>query len=266
LIVAAVGASQAGTAGKKPVDKPKGRKDTVAVQQGTKTAAKKATKAESSPKAAEAKKAQKKAKQDVKKTKKAAKTGKDKAAKTEPAPKKAPAKASAKQKKGEAKGATKSKQGNKKKAAGAAPAKKAAAKPAPAKKKAVAPPKSAPAEAKPASAGAGQGDMEVARAAVCTAVVKHEPQGSGTEFAASAGKLYCFTHIKGAQDSTQIVHKWFRGDKLISIVPLPVKSSSWRTYSAKEIPAEQGDEAWKVEVYTAGEDGKLLETVSFTVR
>ncbi|MBD3397186.1 MAG: DUF2914 domain-containing protein [Chitinivibrionales bacterium] len=110
----------------------------------------------------------------------------------------------------------------------------------------------------------GETAVKVSRAAVCTAIVDREPVGSATKFEKGIAKLYCFSHIKGCPDTMQIVHTWYhQGDKA-GLVPLVVRSPSWRTYSSRNIGEGQVG-AWKVEI-SENESGVVLETVSFTIQ
>jgi hypothetical protein len=117
---------------------------------------------------------------------------------------------------------------------------------------------------KAAKPRAGTEGVSVSRAAVCTDVVEHEPRGSATTFGGDVGKLYCFTHVKGVRDTLVVKHNWYHNGTLVGATTLPVRSSSWRTYSARRL-GEKPAGAWKVEVVNT-ETGDPLETVEFTVQ
>lgn len=105
--------------------------------------------------------------------------------------------------------------------------------------------------------------LEIAEAAITTAVVEREPVDSVVAFPVQNGKLYCFTRVVGAQEPTVVYHLWYREGQLMSRVELPVKSSSWRTWSAKNLLEDwPGD--WRVEIQDAS--GQLLQTLSFQLR
>lgn len=104
--------------------------------------------------------------------------------------------------------------------------------------------------------------LEVSVAAICRDVLDHEPDGYGTSFPVSVGKLYCFTKITGAQSPTQITHVWFFDGNERARVDLGVKSSSWRTYSSKIIQAHEIG-TWHVDVEDL--DGNVLKTLEFEV-
>ena len=109
-------------------------------------------------------------------------------------------------------------------------------------------------------ATANQLELEVL--AICRDVVDRTPLGSGSVYTVSVGKLFCFTKVVGAQTDTKIIHNWFRNGKLKTSITLPVKSASWRTWSAKEIhPKDAGD--WMVEVLS--ETGAPIESILFFI-
>lgn len=105
--------------------------------------------------------------------------------------------------------------------------------------------------------------VEVVDAVITTAIVDREPVDSVEAFPIQNGKLYCFTRIIGAEDSTVVYHVWYRDDQLMSRVELPVNSSDWRTWSAKRF-LEDWSGKWHVEIQDA--DGKRLRQVDFQLR
>lgn len=114
----------------------------------------------------------------------------------------------------------------------------------------------------PASEVQQDAQLEVSVAAICRDVLDREPDGYGTSFPVSVGKLYCFTKVTGAQSPTQITHVWFFDGNERARVDLGVESSSWRTYSSKIIqPHEIGK--WRVDVEDFA--GNVLKTLEFEV-
>lgn len=98
---------------------------------------------------------------------------------------------------------------------------------------------------------------------ICRDVVDRTPVSINSVFSTNVGRLYCFTKVVGARKETKITHNWFKNGKLQSSITLPVKSSSWRTWSLKEIRASDAGD-WMVEVL--GEDGNPLEAILFFVK
>ena len=106
------------------------------------------------------------------------------------------------------------------------------------------------------------GSIKVESAAVCENIVDREAAGTGTSFSVTVGKLFFFTKITGAENSTEISHVWYFGDTERSRVTLPVKANKWRTFSSKILQAHEIG-AWHVDVIAPA--GEVLETVQFEV-
>ncbi|MGA1846012.1 DUF2914 domain-containing protein [Deferribacter abyssi] len=106
-------------------------------------------------------------------------------------------------------------------------------------------------------------DIKVSRKAIAKGIQNREPVEVSDSFDSHVGKLYCFTEIKTDKYPTKVIHIWIYKDNIMAEVPLAVNSSRWRTYSSKKIlPKWKGE--WKVEIYS--EDGKMLDSVSFTIK
>jgi len=104
--------------------------------------------------------------------------------------------------------------------------------------------------------------MQVERAVICENVADRIPMNPGSRFAATVGKLYCYTKLMDAEAPTQVTHVWYYGDVERARVDLSVGASRWRTYSSKMIqPAEIG--AWKVQILDA--EGNILDSVNFEI-
>ncbi len=110
---------------------------------------------------------------------------------------------------------------------------------------------------------AGLFAVEVRDVVITTAVVDREPVDSVEVFPRQNGKLYCYTKILGAESQTVVYHLWYREEQLMSRVELPVKSSHWRTWSAKQL-REDWPGKWRVEVQD--EQGRFLSEVRFELR
>ena len=94
-------------------------------------------------------------------------------------------------------------------------------------------------------------------------VQERELVGEDSVFASTVGTVYAYTHITGAQDTTQVHHAWYYQDEEKARVSLNVRSSNWRTWSSKRIlPSWTG--TWRVMVEDA--DGNVLATGEFEVR
>lgn len=107
------------------------------------------------------------------------------------------------------------------------------------------------------------GNLSVAAAVICKNVDRRQPVEPGTSFAASVGKLYCYSKITDISNPTKIEHVWYFGDNERARISLNVNPPSWRTYSSKII---QAHEIGKWHVKILDESGNLLEDVAFEIR
>lgn len=105
--------------------------------------------------------------------------------------------------------------------------------------------------------------VEVEQITITTAVVNREPVDSVVVYPLQDSTLYCFSRIIAADQPTMVSHVWYRNDQVVSRVELPVKSSAWRTWSAKRL-IDGWEGAWRVDVLDA--DEQLLKSVEFQVR
>lgn len=104
--------------------------------------------------------------------------------------------------------------------------------------------------------------LEVSEAVITTQIIDRAPVDAIQTYPASVEKLFCFTRVTGAAADTTITHVWYLRGVEKSRIELLVRSSDWRTWSAKTIfPGSGGD--WKVEVLDA--EGKLLKSIAFTL-
>jgi hypothetical protein len=106
------------------------------------------------------------------------------------------------------------------------------------------------------------GNLSVATAVICKSVDNRQPVEPGTIFAASVGKLYCYSKIADIQNPTKIEHVWYFGDTERARISLGVNPPSWRTYSSKII---QAHEIGKWHVKILDESGNSLEDVAFEI-
>ncbi|KMQ51202.1 hypothetical protein CHISP_1908 [Chitinispirillum alkaliphilum] len=106
-------------------------------------------------------------------------------------------------------------------------------------------------------------NIKVSRIAIAPVIENREPQNAGENFPVDIQNLYCFTHVVGAEDSTEVIHRWYYIDELRSVVTLPVNSTSWRTFSLVQIEPEQIG-SWRVDVIQ-GEIENVIKTVKFEI-
>lgn len=104
--------------------------------------------------------------------------------------------------------------------------------------------------------------LEVSDIQFGTDVENREIVGTDSTFTSDVGTVFCYTHVTGAQDTTEIAHVWYYQDQEKARVPLEVRSSDWRTWSSKQILSTWVGE-WSVQV--EDEQGNVLATSSFII-
>jgi hypothetical protein len=97
---------------------------------------------------------------------------------------------------------------------------------------------------------------------ICTAVEDRQPIGVGTVFPDDLDKIYCFTKIGGAEDTTYVTHVWYFENNEIARVKLPIKAISWRTWSSKKLNMLLGN--GHVEIVS--ESGDILGKTEFEIQ
>lgn len=105
-------------------------------------------------------------------------------------------------------------------------------------------------------------NLSVASIQFGTDVQNREVIGADSVFANTVGKIYCFTHVTGAEDTTTVTHIWYHDNAETAQVDLTIRSADWRTWSSKNI-LESWTGKWSVDVL--GPNGEILETKQFTI-
>ncbi len=105
-------------------------------------------------------------------------------------------------------------------------------------------------------------DLKVADGVITSAIENQMPVDKIESYRADFGKLYCFTRIVGAQEDTVITHVWYYQDNELARVPLPIRSSNWRTYSSKRVLPQWAGE-WKVVILDEKENE--IATIPFNL-
>ena len=105
-------------------------------------------------------------------------------------------------------------------------------------------------------------ELALAEIAICTGIEDRQPVGAGTVFSNDLEKIYCFTKIVGATDTTSVNHVWYMGDTQLVSVNLAIRSASWRTWSSKTIGMSLGK--GHVEIVTEG--GDVLGKAEFEIQ
>ncbi len=109
---------------------------------------------------------------------------------------------------------------------------------------------------------ADQPVMQAAEVVVTTGIQDRIPVDAIQSYAASVESLYCYCRMIGVRSEATIEHVWYHNGREVSRISLPVRSSNWRTWSKKTIPAG-GRGAWRVDVLD--DQGEILGSQGFTL-
>lgn len=97
---------------------------------------------------------------------------------------------------------------------------------------------------------------------LCRGIEERMPVGEDSIFAPDVDRVYLWTKLTGAMDTTVVWHAWIYNGTEMARVELPVRSSSFRTWSSKAIlPKWLGN--WEVRVLDG--DGAILKSVLFKI-
>jgi len=108
----------------------------------------------------------------------------------------------------------------------------------------------------------GQNSLQIEEMVFCKNIKNTEPVDIDSSFYDTVQKVFCFTKVVGATDSTTISHIWYFNNEEIAEVDLNINSPSWRTWSSKNI-LKSWDGIWRVDIYSAS--GVLLKSKEFSV-
>jgi len=95
-------------------------------------------------------------------------------------------------------------------------------------------------------ARADESPLRVSELSVCLEVVDRACQAPARSFAADVPTVSCLSRIEGATGDAFVTHVWSFEGKEVRRARLPVKTSTFRTWSSKKVKGLPG--AWKVEV------------------
>jgi hypothetical protein len=104
--------------------------------------------------------------------------------------------------------------------------------------------------------------LRVTEMAVCREIVDRGCDSEGRTFGPDVENVAFLTKVEGATGEAFVHHVWSFEGKEVRRVRLPVRASSYRTWSAKRVKEQPG--RWKVEVFDP--IGRSLGVVDFTVQ
>lgn len=104
--------------------------------------------------------------------------------------------------------------------------------------------------------------LHLARATMCEAVEDLLPVNSAVTFSVSRGQVFCYTLFDTVSAPTQIHHRWYHKDELITQIRLKLHPPRWATYSMIRL-RESDKGPWRVEVRDS--EGRILKVLRFSI-
>ncbi|MCA1792524.1 MAG: DUF2914 domain-containing protein [Desulfobacteraceae bacterium] len=108
----------------------------------------------------------------------------------------------------------------------------------------------------------GAASPVLVQAVMCEAIENFKPVNQAVVFSISLGRVYCFTAFDPVLEQTDIYHRWFRQDRLISNAKLVLTPPKWSSFSSVQLrSADKGP--WRVEIVDS--QGMLMKTLRFSI-
>ncbi len=99
-------------------------------------------------------------------------------------------------------------------------------------------------------------------AVMCEEIENYLPVHPAVVFSIAQEKIICFTTFDPVPETTDIFHKWYKRDRLVSLAKLTLKPPKWSSFSSMQLRnLDKGP--WRVDIETA--DGTILKTLRFSI-
>lgn len=108
----------------------------------------------------------------------------------------------------------------------------------------------------------GEKEPTLVHAVMCEAIENYLPVYPAVVFSIAQGEIICFTSFDPVPEETQVFHKWYKKDRLISLSRLTLKPPKWSSFSSMQLRnLDKGP--WRVDVENA--NGAVLQTLRFSI-
>lgn len=105
-------------------------------------------------------------------------------------------------------------------------------------------------------------DPTLERGVMCEAIENFLPTNPAVVFSIARNTIICFTSFDPVPEATDIFHKWYRLDRLVSLIKLSLKPPRWSTFSNMQLrDIDKGP--WRVDI--ENKDGIVLKTLYFSI-
>jgi hypothetical protein len=106
------------------------------------------------------------------------------------------------------------------------------------------------------------GDPVLAQAFMCETVQGSTPIQPAVAFAATIGKVTCFSLFDPVPERAVVYHAWYHRDVLSATRKLTLKPLRWAAFSSIQL-RESDKGPWRVEVQD--EQGRVMHTLRFSI-
>ena len=104
--------------------------------------------------------------------------------------------------------------------------------------------------------------LELVQAVMCEKIENYLPVHPAVVFSIAQEKIICFTTFDPVPETTDIFHKWYKRDRLVSLARLTQKPPKWSSFSSMQLRnLDKGP--WRVDIENA--DGLILKTLRFSI-
>lgn len=97
---------------------------------------------------------------------------------------------------------------------------------------------------------------------MCESIENFHPVDPAVVFSISKGEIICFTTFDPVLKKTNVFHKWYKRDQLISRARLTLQPPKWSSFSSMQLrKADKGP--WRVDITDINDN--ILQTLRFSI-
>lgn len=112
------------------------------------------------------------------------------------------------------------------------------------------------------AADTGEKGPTLVGAVMCETIENYLPVHPAVVFSIARDTIICFTSFDPVPQTTDIFHKWYRQDRLVSLTKLTLKPPKWSSFSSMQLrDIDKGP--WRVDIVNI--DDTVLKTLHFSI-
>ncbi len=111
-------------------------------------------------------------------------------------------------------------------------------------------------------AGAQEKTLALVHGTMCESIENFHPVDPAVVFSISKGEIICFTTFDPVLERTNVFHKWYKKDQLISRARLTLQPPKWSSFSSMQLrKADKGP--WRVDITDMNDN--IMQTLRFSI-